>query len=128
MVPIPLVPHQLDRLVDFPNHGRVVVSPAFEEFDWELTWSIGLRVRDQPQVCGYLVFCRLDHESVCNRLLGKSFNDVESELLRLCVAKIFKESCPPAENEPWVLQHHSLFVTDGYNANEPSAYFTCSGT
>ena len=29
----PLVQHQLDRPLEYPEHGRVVVQPEFEEFN-----------------------------------------------------------------------------------------------
>ena len=45
----PLVPHQLDHPVKFPEHGRVMVYPEFEEFNREFVRSHCLRICHRSQ-------------------------------------------------------------------------------
>ena len=44
---LPLVPHQLGRLVELSEHGRVMVQSELEEFDREFISLDYLRVRDR---------------------------------------------------------------------------------
>ena len=121
---LPLVPHQRDHPLELTKHGRVMVQPEFEEFDWEFIWSHRLRVRYRSQGCGYLVFCRFDPESICDRLLGNSSSDVESDFIRFHVEKGAEEPCPPFDNKPWVSQLPSLFVTDVLRTNLSRVFYT----
>ena len=61
---------------------------------------------------GYLVFCRVDPESVCDRPLGEPFDVVESQLVRFRVQKGTKEQRSPSEDEPRVSYHPFPFVTN----------------
>ena len=115
----PLVPHQLDHPVKLPEHGRVVVYTEFEEFNREFVLSHCLRICHSPQGSNQLVFCRFDPEGVCARLLGKLFDDVESELIGFRIEKGPEEPHPPSEGKPWVSQHYALFITDVLRVNLP---------
>ena len=98
----PLVRYQLDHPVELPEHGRVMVQPKYEEFDWEfIIWSHRLRVRYRPQGYSYLLFpCRLNPESVCDRSQGESFDDVEPRFAIFGVQKGAGKPRPPSEYIP----------------------------
>ena len=49
---------------------------------------------------------------MCDRPLGESFDDVESELIGFRVEKCVEEPRPSSEDKPWVSKHYALFVTD----------------
>ena len=91
---LPLVPHQLDYPVEFPEHSSVMLQPEFDEFDWEFMWFFYLGVRHRPQGCSYLAFCRIDPESLCDWPLWKLFDDIESERARFCFEKGVEEPRP----------------------------------
>ena len=82
-----------------------------------------LRVYHCPQGCVYLVFCRFDLESVCDRPLGKPCDDVGFDAVIFCIEKGAEEPRPPSENEPWISQLFPLFVTDVLRTALPCVFF-----
>ena len=48
---------------------------------------------------------------------SEPFDDVKSELVRVCVEKSAEEPGPPSEDKAWVSKHPALFVKDVLRAN-----------
>ena len=113
----PLVSYQLDHPVERPERGWVMISPEVEEFNREFIWSHCRRVCHRHQGPGSIVFCRFDADSVCDRPLGKPFDNFESELVRVCVEKGAEELRPLSEDKAWFSKHPALFITELLRAN-----------